>query len=137
MFFSTKSPWIKYIKNNFFTTWPGLTVELLTEYLPNSILTAKGHLRQSYRLTISTKQYVLMTKPFPEVTGQPPYSTDNGKTYEFPHDHGSKTNNIFLKLYNASEKIYSYQTGRFPITASKVIEYVMIVYEHDSNLTHG
>ena len=96
-FFSTKSTWIKYIKNNFFTTWPGLTVELLTEYLPNSILTAKGNLCQSYKLTRSTKQYVVMTKPFPEVTGKPPYSTDNGKTYEFPHDHGSKTNNIFFK----------------------------------------
>ena len=84
-----------------------------------------------------TKKDVLMTKPLPEVTGQPTYYTDNGKTDEFPHYHGSKTNNIFLKLYNASEKIYSYQTGRFPITSSKLIKYVMLVYEHDSNLTHG
>ena len=78
-----------------------------------------------------------MTKSFPEITGKSPYSTDNGKTYEFPHDHGSNINNIFIKLYNTSEKIYSDQTGSFPITSSKGIKYVMLVYEHDSNLTHG
>ena len=117
--FSTKSPWIKYIKNNFFTTWPGLTVELLTEYLPNSILTAKGHLRQSYRLTISTKQYVLMTKPFPEVTGKLPDSIDNGKTYEFPHDHGSKTNNIFFKYTTQVRKITQIKQDFFQPHLSK------------------
>ena len=78
-----------------------------------------------------------MTNPFLEVTWQPPDSTENGKTYEFPHDHGSKTNNIFLKLYNASEKIYSYQTGRFPIISRKGSKYVMIVYEYNSNKFHG
>ena len=69
-----------------------------------------------------------MTKPFTEVTGKYPYSTNNGKTYEFPHDHGSKINNIFIKLYNTSEKIYSDQTGSFPITSSKGSKYVMILY---------
>ena len=39
-----------------------------------------------------------MTKPFPEVTVQPPNSTDNSKTDEFPHDHGSKKT-IFLSNY--------------------------------------
>ena len=77
-----------------------------------------------------------MIKPLPEVTGQPPDSTDNGKTNEFPHDHGSNTNNIFLKLYNASEKTYSDQTGRFPITYSKGSKYVPIVHEYDSNHIH-
>ena len=60
-----------------------------------------------------------MKNPLPEETGQPPDSSDNRKTYEFPHDHGSKTNNIFIKLYNASDKFYSDQTGRFPIIYSR------------------
>ena len=97
-FCTTKSTWINVIKNNFFTAWNGLTVELITKCLPKFVFTAKGHICQYYKGTRSTKQDVLMTKPFPEVTVQPPYSTDNGKTDEFPHDHGSKTNNIFLKL---------------------------------------
>ena len=78
-----------------------------------------------------------MTKPFLEVTGQPPFSTENGKTDKFPHDHDSKTNKQILKQYHASEKIYSDQMGRFPITSSKVIKYAMIVYEYNSSNIHG
>ena len=33
--------------------------------------------------------------------------------------------------------MYSYQTGRFPITSRKGSKYVMIVYEYDSNHIHG
>ena len=97
----------------------------------------KGHLRQSYKGTRSPKQDFLTTKTFPEVTVQPLEYTDNDKTDEFPHDHGFKTEHIFLKLYNASEKIYSDQIGRFTITSSKGSKYVMIIYEYDSNHIHG
>ena len=38
-----------------------------------------------------------MNNALSEQTGQPTYSTDNRKTDEFPHDHGSNTNNIFSK----------------------------------------
>ena len=85
----TKSTWIKYIKNSFFKTCPGLPTKLVTKYLPKYIFTEKGHLRQSYKETGLTKQYVLMTNPFPEETRQPPDSTDSSKTYEFSHYHGS------------------------------------------------
>ena len=78
-----------------------------------------------------------MTNPLSEVTGQHPDSTENGKTEELPHDHGSKTNNIFIKPYNASEQIYSDQTLIFPITSSKGYKYFMIVYEYDSNHIYG
>ena len=45
-FCPTKNTWIKAIKNNFFTTWPGLTLKLVTKYLKKSIFTEKGHLHQ-------------------------------------------------------------------------------------------
>ena len=96
-FCPTKSTWIKYIKHNFFTTWSVSTVELVTKYLLKSIFIEKVHLCQSYKVTRSRKKYVLMNNALSEQTGQPPYSTDNRKTDEFPHDHGSNTNNIFSK----------------------------------------
>ena len=119
-----------------FTTWSGLTVKLVTKYFPKSTFTTKGHLRLSYKGTRSPKQDFLTTKTFPEVTVQPLEYTDNDKTDEFPHDHGFKTEHIFLKLYNASEKIYSDKIGRFTITSSKGSKYVMIIYEYDSNHIH-
>ena len=78
-----------------------------------------------------------MTKPLTKVTVQPPYLTYNGKIDEFQYDHGSKTNNIFLKLCNASENIYSDQTGRVTIVSRKDSEYAMIVNEYNSNHIHG
>ena len=77
-----------------------------------------------------------MTKPFQEKTVQPSYSTYNSRTDLFPHYHGSKKKNI-IKIYNASEKFYSDQTGSFPITFSKGSRYGMIVYEYNSNHIHG
>ena len=35
------STWVKAIKNGHFTTWPGLTPELVTKHLPTSVHTAK------------------------------------------------------------------------------------------------
>ena len=45
-FCPTKSKWIKAVKHDFFTTWPGLTLKLVTKYLKKSIFTKKGHLHQ-------------------------------------------------------------------------------------------
>ena len=42
--------WIAAIKRNLFATWPGLTVELINKYLPDSKETAKGHMRQSKKI---------------------------------------------------------------------------------------
>ena len=124
----TKSTWIKYIKNSFFKTCPGLPTKLVTKYLPKYIFAAKDHLCQSYKGTSSTKQDFLITSSSPEETWQSPEYTHNIKTDDFRHEHGSKTENIFLKLYNASEKSYSYQTGHFLITSNRGNKYVMILY---------
>ena len=51
------STWIKAIKNNQFSSWPGLTADLVKKHLPPSIATAEGHLRQEYQNLQSTKTY--------------------------------------------------------------------------------
>ena len=43
------------IKNNFISTWPGLTKELVLKFLPKSEATAKGHIRQSFKGKQSTQ----------------------------------------------------------------------------------
>ena len=43
------STWVKSIKKNYFSTWPGLTADLVLRYLPKSEFTSYGHLRQSYK----------------------------------------------------------------------------------------
>ena len=41
-----KSTWIKAINSGFFTTWPGLTADLVEKHLDKAPATTQGHLRQ-------------------------------------------------------------------------------------------
>ena len=45
---------ISAIKNNFLSTWPGLTKQLIQKFLQKSEATVKGHIRQSYKGKQST-----------------------------------------------------------------------------------
>ena len=56
MFSPVSTTWCKAVNNNHFTTWPGLTTELITKHLPPSIATAEGHLNKERRGLQSTKQ---------------------------------------------------------------------------------
>ena len=51
--------WIKYIKQGFFTEWPGLIPENIQIYLPKLVAMKKLHLyqiRENYLSTLITKQ---------------------------------------------------------------------------------
>ena len=45
---------ISAIKNNFFSTWPGLTKQLVQKFPQKSEATVKGHIRKSYKVKHST-----------------------------------------------------------------------------------
>ena len=44
-----------------------------------------------------------------------------------------RTHKLFLKVTECSSKIYTDQTGRFPITSSCGYKSIMIDYDYDSN----
>ena len=51
------------IKNNFISTWPGLTKELVLKFLPKFEATAKGHIRKSFKGKQSTQPREPSGKP--------------------------------------------------------------------------
>ena len=102
---------IKEINTGFFSTWPGLTSKLIKKHLPPSVNTALGHLRQQYQNTRSTKKI--------EVPLHPPILHQ-------------KTNNAFV-AFHPTNKIFSDQTGTFPIIYSRGYCYIMFVYIYDIN----
>ena len=64
------STWIEAIEAGFFSTWPGLTVQLVKKYLEKSTSTVKGHMRSSLQNLRSTKPHSaptnsVMTTPPP------------------------------------------------------------------------
>ena len=54
--------WTKAIDAGYFTTWPGLTSELVCKHLPKLLATAKGHLKQ-YRQNIRSTKNSIATAP--------------------------------------------------------------------------
>jgi hypothetical protein len=104
------STWIPAIDAGFFATWPGLTTTLVRKHLPKSLATLQGHLRQEQQGKRSTQ---------PKFT-----TTDEPK---------ERTNWVYMKPIEVTGKIFSDQTGRFPVTSSRGNKYVMIVYDYDSN----
>ena len=44
-----------------------------------------------------------------------------------------KKRDIYIKVYDMKEKIYSDQTGKFPKTSQRGNKYIMVMVEVDSN----
>jgi hypothetical protein len=114
-FSPVKSTWIIAIKNWHFTSWPGLTEHAVEKHLSKSTSTTKGHLNQQRQHARTTKikdPKVIITEP--------------------DLDQGIKTQYVYAATIDAG-KIYTDQTGRFPVVSSEGYKYIMILYDYDSN----
>jgi hypothetical protein len=110
-----KSTWISAIKNGNFTSWPGITEQAVEKHLSKSTSMTKGNLnqqRQNARTTKNKDPKVIVTEP--------------------DLDHGVKTQFVYAATIDAG-KIYTDQTGRFPVVSSKGNKYIMMLYDYDSN----
>ena len=110
-FSPTKRTFVDAMKRNAFASWPGLTVEIVDKYLPRTEATIKRHIRQQYEGNQSTR----IQQEVPIMTQQSP-----------PEILTERTHQLFLKVTECSSKIYTYQTGRFPIKSSSGYKYIII-----------
>ena len=101
--FPTKDLWIKAIKNGNYATWPGITVEAVNKHFPKSVKTQKGHMKKQRQNVRSTKQKVSVDKE--------PDKVELTRTIT--------KQNILVKVINASETVFTNQTGRFPVQLSR------------------
>jgi hypothetical protein len=103
------------IKNENFSSWPGLTEHAVEKHLSKSTSTIKGHLnqqRQNARTTKIKDAQVLV--PDPDI------------------HHEIKTQFFYAATIDAGQ-IHTDQTGRFTVVSSKGNKYIMILYDYDSN----
>jgi hypothetical protein len=115
--------WIQAIQRGHFTTWPGLTAEAVRKHLPKSIATAKGHMDQTRQNTRTTK-----TKPalLEENILRPDPVCVDGKATNFVYA-------AAIAVEDRTGQIHSDLTGRFPVQSSKGNNYILVVYDYDSN----
>ena len=89
-------------------------MELFNKYLPSIEATIKGNTIQHYKGTQSTR----LKQEVPIMNQQSP-----------PEILTEQTNQLFLKVTKCSRKIYTDQTGSFPVTSSRGYKYIMIAYD--------
>ena len=124
MGFPVKSTWLDTIKAGNFASWPGLKYQNAAKYSPSSDETIKGHMAQ-------TRQNVRSTKPKPAPTTRP--SVNIQARPVSPPALPAEITNELHSWETPISKLYSDDTGRFPIRYRSVNQYVMILFHCDSN----
>ncbi len=115
--FPTKDPWIKAIKHGNYTTFLGITAKAVNKHFPESVETQKGHMKKQRQNVRSTKQKLILDEPTEDV--------------ELTQEIAKK--NIFVKVVNAQETVYSNQTGRLPVQSSQGNTSLMVYFDVDAN----
>ena len=88
---------------------------MVSKYLTKSPATEMGHMGQ-------TRKHVRSTKPDKAI------SQDN----EQQERNNQPTHNVFATIEETG-KIYTDQTGRFPVRSSAGNQYILFLYDYDSN----
>ena len=109
--------WIKAIKKGHYVSWPGLTVDAVYKHFPDAIEMHKGHMRKQRQNVCSTKQ--------PRTT----FAADEDKEL----DRALATQNIMVKVVNATNTIYTDQTGRLPVRSTRGNKLLMILFDINAN----
>lgn len=134
------STFLSAIRKGHFLTWPGLITSLITRHLPPSPFTAKGHMNQEQKHLQSTKKKsykdaLLHTTPSPSPSISTQSPEEDSDFHPTPDSTQPKTHNCFAIILDTSNSNTGYMdlTGRFPYRSSRGYQYLLIIYDYDSN----
>ena len=119
---------LRAIRQGHLTTFPGLTTNLISKHLPNSIASVLGHQDQESQHLRSTKLALPLSLSGTSISDAdiaPPLA--------------SRCHQLCAMLLPCQEiiKSYSDQTGRFPVPSSRGNHYIFVMYHQDTNSIHA
>ena len=117
--FPTKRTWIKSIKSENYLTWPFLTIKNVNKYFPESEETHQGHMQGQRQGVQSTKVNIKTEDDDDEKEG-------DEKQVDV------KLHEIYIKVYDPKETMYTDQNGKFPVVSSRGNKYMMLLVDVDS-----
>ena len=114
------------LDKGYIPNFPGLSSRTLRKYPPHSAAMIKGHLDQSRKNQRSTKATLI--SPDPEPSSEPDIET-------FPHSptSGERSHFCYVSIFEPTGQIYTDQTGKFVAPSSNGNNYLLVVYDYDSN----
>ena len=117
--FPVRTTWLKAIKVGNYRTSPGITLANATAYCPSADETIEVHIVQSRQGVRSTKPKI-PRRPIPDTSPDDSYLPST--TSRELHIHTVHTS-----------KLYTDDTGRFPIKSRSRNQYLMVAYHWDPN----
>ena len=122
--YPVKDTWLRAIKAGNYASWPGLTYHNAAKYCPTPDATLKGHMVQGRQGVRSTKpKQAKATAPAPE-----PEPAPDGATWS----PSSPRSNLLIVNVRHISRLYTDDTGRFPIRSRSGNQYIMVAYHCDS-----
>ena len=124
----TQPTWIKTIQNGHYKSWPGLTAALAARHFPESNETWRGHGRKIKSNIRSTKKAIEEEVAEVKKILKEPGGQDKGAylTCRVYHE-------VYTLQDDLDRKMYTDQTGRFPIRSYRGMQHVMVLIELESN----
>ena len=117
------------LERGFLSDIPGLTTKSLAKYPPASFAMVKGHLDQ-------TRKNQRSTKPKSDSSAISPSPPDPSLACTFPSSEtpNEHTHHCYAAIVNPSTgQIHTDQTGKFIVASSVGNNYIMVLYDYDSN----
>eukprot|EP00957_Ditylum_brightwellii_P179434 13669235-Ditylum_brightwellii.AAC.1 len=74
------STWMTAVKNGYFISWSGLTVDNINKYLPKLVATTKGHIEMQHKGTTYANTNLSIQEE-EGITQAPTQEPNNAKTY--------------------------------------------------------
>ena len=108
--------WLKACRAGNLVGFPFADVKYIRKYFPENDETAAGHMQRQRANVRSTRK-----APVPLETIDTTALT------------GKKDGDVYIKVYEAKETLYTDQTGRFPVASRSGNRYIMVMVEVDSN----
>ena len=118
MGYPCKYTWCKAITEGYFKGWPGLTAACVRLFIKLLEETDIGHMDQQRKGTPSTKPIPIDPDTMKDVP-------------QFPNR--DRSHHVYMTITDLEGKLYSDQTGRFPIMSNCGNCYVVIFYAVDAN----
>jgi hypothetical protein len=112
--YPVKSTWLKAVKAGNYIGWPLLTKQTVRKYYPETTEMPKGHLNQARKNVRSTEP-----KPIEEIHSN--------------QLRGKKVKDIYVKVYDVCETVFTDQTGQFPTRSQSMNKYIMVMVDADSS----
>ena len=125
--FPPKETFTDAVRAGHYSTWPGLTANMIHRHFPDSIETAKGHLKGQRQGIRSTKQMALR-KLLETETVHIKQEHPDSPTTDF-----ARHNDMFVYVVDLSETIHTDQTGGFPFLSQRGNRYIMVAIHLDAN----